>query len=73
MASCCIPRRQAGNNCWSDWGTAPYSYYYDLVLRVIDSLAKYARVDVDKVLSTGLSNGRRRYLVFRLCLPTACC
>jgi chitodextrinase/poly(3-hydroxybutyrate) depolymerase len=51
------PQAQAGNNCWSDWGTAPYSYYYDLVLRVIDSLVKYARVDVDKVVSTGLSNG----------------
>ncbi|QEC40770.1 fibronectin type III domain-containing protein [Pseudobacter ginsenosidimutans] len=51
------PQVYSGANCWSDWGTAPYSYYYDLVLRVVDSLVKYARVDVDRLLSTGLSNG----------------
>lgn len=51
------PQAQAGSNCWSDWGTAPYTFYYDLILRVIDSLVKYTRVDNDRILSTGLSNG----------------
>ncbi|MBO9636450.1 MAG: hypothetical protein J7578_25335, partial [Chitinophagaceae bacterium] len=49
------PQAQAGTNCWSDWGTAPYTFYYDLILRVIDSLVKYTRVDNDRILSTGLS------------------
>ncbi|NML19337.1 T9SS type A sorting domain-containing protein [Pseudoflavitalea sp. G-6-1-2] len=50
------PQAQS-STCWSDWGTAPYSPYYGIILSVIDSLVKYARADIDRVLSTGLSNG----------------
>lgn len=45
------------NGCWSDWGVAPYSPSYITIISMIDSLAKYARADVDRVLVDGLSNG----------------
>ncbi|WEK36235.1 MAG: PA14 domain-containing protein [Candidatus Pseudobacter hemicellulosilyticus] len=51
------PQVAVASGCSSDWGAAPYSPYYDLIFRVIDSLAKYARVDVDKTFWDGLSNG----------------
>ncbi len=51
------PQVLAGTNCWSDWGVAPYSPYYALVLNTLDSLVKYVRVDNDKVFANGLSNG----------------
>jgi chitodextrinase/pimeloyl-ACP methyl ester carboxylesterase len=45
------------NSCSSNWGVAPYTPWYNLVLRVIDSLAKYSRLDIDRVFVDGLSNG----------------
>jgi fibronectin type 3 domain-containing protein/predicted esterase len=50
------PQVLAGNNCWSDWGAIGFGPY-PTVITIIDSLAKYARGDVDKVVVTGLSNG----------------
>lgn len=64
------PQVLAGNNCASDWGTAPYSPWYDLIIRVIDSLAKYARADIDRVVSTGLSNGGAATWSFAIAYPT---
>ncbi|MBO9564633.1 MAG: dienelactone hydrolase family protein, partial [Niastella sp.] len=51
------PQVNSGSSCSSTWGTAPYSPYYNLVLRSLDSLTKYARMDVDRVFVDGLSNG----------------
>ncbi len=45
------------NNCSGDWGVAPASPYYATLIRLVDSLAKYARADVDRLVLTGLSNG----------------
>jgi dienelactone hydrolase len=51
------PQVNAGTSCSSTWGVAPYSNYYNLVLRTLDSLVKYARMDNDRVFVDGLSNG----------------
>ncbi len=51
------PQVNSGSSCSSSWGTAPFSPYYNLVLRSLDSLAKYARMDIDRVFVDGLSNG----------------
>lgn len=45
------------NNCWSDWGSAPFSVNYKVVFAFLDSLIKYARADIDRVQVFGLSNG----------------
>jgi dienelactone hydrolase len=51
------PQVDAGASCSSTWGVAPYSPYYNLVLNALDSMAKYIRMDNDKVFVDGLSNG----------------
>lgn len=51
------PQAQADAGCWGSWGAAPYSPYYNAIIQVVDSLAKYIRADVDKLLLTGLSDG----------------
>lgn len=51
------PQVNSGSSCSSTWGVAPYSNYYNLVLRALDSLIKYARLDIDRVFVDGLSNG----------------
>lgn len=45
------------SSCWSDWGVAPFSPYYNVIINVMDSLAKYTRLDIDRVFVDGLSNG----------------
>jgi fibronectin type 3 domain-containing protein/pimeloyl-ACP methyl ester carboxylesterase len=42
--------------CWSAWGTAAYGNY-DAVISFIDSLIKYARMDIDRLFVDGLSAG----------------
>lgn len=49
--------QEATTSCWSDWGVAPYSPYYNVIINLLDSMAKYTRLDVDKVFLDGLSNG----------------
>lgn len=44
-------------NCNGNWGVAPASGYYMGLIRLVDSLAKYANADVDRLVVTGLSNG----------------
>lgn len=51
------PQAVVNSGCWSDWGVAPYSFYYSAIISVIDSLAKYSRLDIDRVFVDGLSNG----------------
>jgi large repetitive protein len=51
------PQAVVGASCWSDWGIAGYSSYYNAVVGILDSLGKYVRADVDRVLVDGLSNG----------------
>jgi pimeloyl-ACP methyl ester carboxylesterase/fibronectin type 3 domain-containing protein len=43
-------------DCWGVWFTAPAAAY-KAVFSMIDSLAKYARADIDRLLITGLSGG----------------
>jgi len=49
--------QEATTSCWSDWGVAPYSPYYNVIINLLDSMSKYARLDVDRVILDGLSNG----------------
>lgn len=51
------PQVNSGASCSSTWGVAPASPYYNLVIRALDSLAKHARLDADRVFVDGLSNG----------------
>ena len=51
------PQVNSGASCSSTWGVAPASPYYNLVIRALDSLNKYARLDADRVFVDGLSNG----------------
>ncbi|WP_126970149.1 fibronectin type III domain-containing protein [Gynurincola endophyticus] len=44
-------------NCSGNWGVAPASGYYAGLIRLVDSLGKYVRADVDRLIVTGLSNG----------------
>src|SRR5688572_10541402 len=46
-----------GTGCFSDWGQAPFAPVYNLLTNVLDSLAKYARADADRLFVNGLSNG----------------
>lgn len=43
--------------CWSDWGMAGFAPNYNAIIAILDSLAKYERLDVDRVFADGLSNG----------------
>ena len=52
------PQAQVATNaCWSDWGVAGFSVNYTAVMAILDSMAKYARADIDRVFVDGLSNG----------------
>lgn len=51
------PQAVVTSGCWSNWGMEPWNPYYGLALRVIDSLVKYARLDIDRLFVDGLSNG----------------
>lgn len=50
------PQLVTTTDCWGVWLTTPASSF-TAVFAMIDSLAKYARADVDRVLVTGLSGG----------------
>jgi len=63
------PQALAGAGCWSDWGIAPYSPYYQLFINVVDSLAKYSRADVDRLFVNGLSNGGKAAFSFTTVFP----
>jgi pimeloyl-ACP methyl ester carboxylesterase len=43
------------NGCWGEWGVS-YSKY-NTIITIIDSLVKYARLDIDRVFVDGLSGG----------------
>jgi hypothetical protein len=45
----------ADNGCWGEWASG-YSRY-NTIITIIDSLAKYARLDIDRVFVDGLSGG----------------
>ncbi len=44
------------SNCWGSWG-GPSNATYGLIVKFLDSLAKYARLDLDRIIATGLSAG----------------
>lgn len=48
--------RAADNGCWGEWGSGP-NWKYNLIWLFIDSMAKYAQADVDRVFVFGLSGG----------------
>lgn len=50
------PQLNVGSSCFFGWGSALYPNYR-VILAMIDSLSKYARADIDRVLVTGLSGG----------------
>jgi fibronectin type 3 domain-containing protein len=50
------PQLLVNEGCFLGWGTAS-SAYYNAIMTVVDSLAKYVRGDVDRLLVTGLSGG----------------
>jgi len=51
------PQVLAGDGCWSDWGVPPATPIYTAISAMLDSMNKYARLDVDRVFADGLSNG----------------
>lgn len=50
------PQINSGSNCWGQWG-GPNVNTYGLIVKMIDSLAKYVRLDLDRIIATGLSAG----------------
>ena len=50
------PQMVKTTDCWGVWLSAPASSY-TAIFAMIDSLAKYARANIDRVLVTGLSGG----------------
>jgi large repetitive protein len=48
-------------NCWSDWGTPggspPSNGHFDAIFAMVDSMFRHARLDRERVILTGLSNG----------------
>ncbi|HUQ64902.1 MAG TPA: fibronectin type III domain-containing protein [Flavitalea sp.] len=44
------------DGCWGAWGTASTANF-TAVIAMIDSMVKYVRVDIDRVLCNGLSGG----------------
>ena len=51
------PQMVIGSGCWAQWGAAPFDPYYVTIFHMIDSIAKYARGDIDRVMTYGLSSG----------------
>src|SRR6201991_2182309 len=51
------PQLVVTDGCWSQWGSPPAAGNIAVVIQIIDSVAKYARADINKVLTTGLSDG----------------
>lgn len=50
------PQLVAREGCWDSWGTAPTARLTN-IMAMIDSLGKYARLDIDRVFIDGLSGG----------------
>jgi fibronectin type 3 domain-containing protein len=50
------PQMVNKDGCWGAWG-ATTTANFSTVIAIIDSLVKYARVDIDRVLCNGLSGG----------------
>ena len=51
------PQMTIGSGCWAQWGQAPFDSWYTAIWNMVDSLAKYARADIDRVIVYGLSSG----------------
>lgn len=45
------------NNCWGTWPGASNYMPYGLISQFLDSLAKYVRLDINRVIALGLSAG----------------
>lgn len=45
------------NSCWGSWGGVGAASYYNAMLKLLDSMNKYIRSDVDRVFVNGLSAG----------------
>lgn len=45
------------NSCWGSWGSVGAASYYNAMLKLIDSMYKYVRADLDRVFVNGLSAG----------------
>lgn len=50
------PHLIARTGCWDAWGTAPTARLTNIIA-MLDSLGKYARLDIDRVFVDGLSGG----------------
>lgn len=50
------PQLVTSNGCWDSWGSTATSRLTNIVA-MLDSLGKYARLDIDRVLVDGLSGG----------------
>lgn len=50
------PQMQNSAGCWGSWGTTA-TVNLSAVIAMIDSMAKYVRADIDRVLCNGLSGG----------------
>jgi poly(3-hydroxybutyrate) depolymerase len=50
------PQLLARSGCWDAWGSAPNNRL-TIIISLIDSLVKYARLDVDRLFVNGLSGG----------------
>lgn len=50
------PQLLGRTECWDAWGSVP-TIRYTAVLAMLDSLSKYARVNIDRVFVNGLSGG----------------
>lgn len=48
--------RSKDAGCWGEWGGAP-SANFNTIITLLDSLAKYVRLDIDRVFVDGLSGG----------------
>ena len=50
------PQLVISNGCWDSWGTTATSRLSNII-SMLDSLGKYARLDIDRVVLNGLSGG----------------
>lgn len=50
------PQLLARTECWDAWGSVPNGKFTALI-SMVDSLAKYSRLDIDRVFVNGLSGG----------------
>lgn len=62
------PQLVARTECWDAWGSVANSKY-TAIIAMIDSLAKYSRLNVDRVFVNGLSGGGYGAWKFAAILP----